>query len=398
MPTDKLTDSRCRTIKPAEKAQKVFDGGGLHLYVSPKGAKVWRLAYRVAGKPQTMSLGPYPRVTLAQARAKRDEVRNALDTGQDPMAPRRAAKRVGPTLREACRDYWAGRGDLSPSYRANGQRALEMHVLPTLGDRQVASITRDDVLGVLRPMDAAGLHVYVRKTRMWLSQVFDRAVEHGDAAMNPAALIDPRKAFGRRQVEHFAALSLADVPELLRRLSLERELQSVLACRMLALTWVRTTELRMMLWSEVDGDTWTIPAGRMKRRRDHVVPLSRQASQLLQQLRDRARGSVYVFPADHRTDRPMSENAVLYLLGRIGYQGRMTGHGWRTVASTWANEHGYRADIIERQLAHVPRDQVRAVYNRAEWLGERRVMLQAWADWLDTCQRFRLNAQRQREG
>ena len=384
MPTNTLTDARCRQARAGQKPQKLFDGGGLHLFVSPQGAKVWRLAYRLAGKPQTMSLGPYPQVTLAAARAKRDEIKGALRDGHDPMAPRRQQRRNAATLREACDAYWAGRGDLSASYRANGVRALEMHVLPTLGARPIASITRDDLLEVLTRMDAAGLHVYVRKVRMWMGQVFDRAVERGDAKVNPAALIDPRKAFGRRTVEHFAALTLPEVPALLQRLALERELQSVLACRLLALTWVRTAELRMMLWSEIDGDLWRIPAGRMKRRRDHMVPLSRQALQILQQLRERARGSVYVFPAEHRIDRPMSENAVLYLLARIGYQGRMTGHGWRTVGSTWANERGYRADVIERQLAHVPGDQVRAVYNRAEWLPERSAMLQDWADWLDT--------------
>ena len=170
---------------------------------------------------------------------------------------------------------------------------------------------------------------------------------------------------------------------LLQRLALEAELQSVLACRMLALTWVRTTELRMMLWSEIEGDVWRIPAGRMKRRREHLVPLPSQALALLERLRLRARGRVYVFPSDRRLDRPMSENAILYLLHRIGYRGLMTGHGWRTVASTWANECGHSPDAIERQLAHAPGDQVRAAYNQAAYLPERRRMLQAFADWLD---------------
>ena len=386
MPTNTLSDARCRAAKPADKPQKLFDGNGLFLWVSPTGAKVWRLAYRVAGRQQTMSLGPYPEVSLAEARAKRDEVRATLREGADPMAPRRSTRK-GLTLADASETYWAGRGDLSPSYLANARRAIEQHILPALGRRNVASITRDDLLAELRRMDAAGLHVYVRKARMWVGQVFEWAVEHGHATINPAALIRPERAFGRAQVEHHAAIGLREVPALMQRLALEGELLSVLALRLLALTWTRTGELRMMEWSEIDeaSGVWVIPAGKMKRRRDHLVPLSSQALAILRTLKARARGR-YVFPSDRRDDRPMSENSVLYLLHRIGYKGAMTGHGWRTVASTWANERGYSSDAIERQLAHVPDDRVRAAYNRAEYLPERRAMLQAWADWLQSCE------------
>src|SRR5690606_28782828 len=201
---------------------------------------------------------------------------------------------------------------------------------------------------------------------------------------NPAMLINPKKAFGRATVEHFAALELRDLPDFLARLNMEGSLQSVLACRMLGLTWTRTTELRMMRWDEIEGKVWRVPAGRMKRRKYHLVPLSRQALDILDVMRARSRGSEYVFPSDRRVDRPMSENSILYLLHRIGYKGRMTGHGWRAVASTWANENGYSKDAIERQLAHSPEDKIRAVYNRAEYMPEREAMLQAWADWLDS--------------
>lgn len=386
MPTiNKLTDAKCRAIKPAAKLTKTFDGGGLHLACTPLGAKAWRVAYRLAGRPQTISLGPYPEVTLAEARAKRDALKATLRGGGDPMAPRRAA-RGGLTLKEACERYWQGRGDVSPSYRANATRALEMHLYPTLGARPIASIERADLLTALDRMDAAGLQEYVRKTRMWVSQVFEWAVERDECKINPAALINPRKAFGKKMVEHFASLTLPEVPALMQRLALERDLNSVLACRLLALTWVRTTELRMMPWSELDGDLWRIPAGRMKRRKDHMIPLSPQALVILAKLRARAGISPYVFPSENRDDRPMSENTILALLGRIGYKGRMTGHGFRTMASTWANEAGYSSDAIERQLAHSPVDRVRAVYNRAEFMDERRRMLAAWADWLDAAE------------
>lgn len=388
MPTNTLTDAKCRAFKPGAKAVKVFDGGGLYLYVTPSGAKVWRLAYRLQKRPQTISIGPYPEISLAEARARRDEHKATLRAGADPMAPRRA-QRSGTTLEEACIAYWAGRQDTSDGYRENIRRALEMHVYPRLGSRSISTIGKDELMLVLNPMNTAGLFDYVRKVRIWLGLVFEWAIEHGKATHNPTKDIDPEKAFGRRTVENFAALRPAEVPAFMKRLSLEdQHLQSVLACRLLAVTWVRTKELRMMKWAEIEGDVWRIPKGTMKKRREHLVPLCRQALALLEELSSRGRRvSPYVFVAEHRDDRPMSENAVLALIARIGYKGRMTGHGWRSVASTWANEAGYNADAIERQLAHEPDDKTRAAYNRAEFIAERRQMLQAFADWLDECSR-----------
>ena len=386
MPTNTLTDARCKGAKASDKPYKLFDGGGLHLYVSTTGSRTWRLAYRLAGKPQTMSLGSYPEITLAAARLKREEVKRALIEGHDPMAPRRV-NRQGVTLAEATETYWQGRKDVSATYRTNALRGIELHLVRLL-PKPIGSITRDDLLGELLLMDAAGLHVYVRKVRMWVGQVFEWAVENGVANINPAALIRPEKAFGRAKVTSFAALALREVPEFLERLALEGDLQSVLACRLLALTWVRTNELRMMEWSEIDeaAKVWLIPAGKMKRDRDHLVPLSDQALAVLKQLRARSRPEArYVLSAPHRMDRPMSENAVLTLIARMGYRGRMTGHGWRSVASTWANENGYSPDAIERQLAHVPDNKIRAIYNRAEYLPDRKMLLQDWADWLDGC-------------
>lgn len=383
MPTAPLSDARCRTAKPGDKPLKLFDGGGLHLWVSPKGSKVWRVAYRLDGKPQTASLGPYPAVSLADARTKRDDLQAALREGKDPRAVRRAEK-PSMTLKTAVETYWTGRRDVADGYRDNAMRAIELHVEPRLGARPIGAITREELLEVLLSMDAAGKHVYVRRVRMWLGQVWDWAVELGEAKFNVPALINPQKAFGRRAVEHFAALDLPEVPGLMQRMAMEARLQSVLACLMLAYTWTRTGELRMMTWVELDGDLWRIPKERMKMNRDHLVPLPMQAVAALKELRARSRGSKFVFPAEHRTDRAMSENTVLALLARIGYKGRMTGHGWRSVGSTWANEAGYSPDAIERQLAHAPDDKVRAAYNRAEFLPERRTMLQAWADWLDT--------------
>jgi len=381
MPTaNKLTDHACRAARPRDKPYKLFDGHGLALWVSSSGARVWRWHYRVNGKAQTRSLGPYPEVTLAAARAEVIRLRGELRSGE--LEPRSVVKDCL-TTREACEGYWRAREDCTERYRAHALRALELHLWPSIGAVPVAELERAAIMAPLMRLDAAGKSEYVRKVRLWLSMALAWAVERGEASRNPAADIRPERAFTRRTVEHHAAVDLRGVPALLQRLELEGELQSALACRLLALTWARTGELRQMRWDELDGDLWRLPAGRMKRRKDHLVPLSRQALEVLERMRQRRGSSEYVFPAEHRPDRPMSENAVLYLLHRIGYKGQMTGHGWRSIASTWAHEDGYPPDVIERQLAHTPDDRVRAAYNRAAYLPERRAMLQAYADWLD---------------
>lgn len=381
MPTNKLTDAKIKALKPTGKPQKISDGGGLYLFITPTGSKLWRMSYRVDKKPQTLTFGPYPLVTLAEARVKRDDAKRAMLAGL-PVKAVPAKVPTSITLSAACNAYFLTRKDLSPSYLMNFENALKRHILPVLGDRPVGGLTRADVLEALNKMDAAGLHVYVRKTRMWLGQVFDWCVEQAHCETNPCALIRPDKAFTRAVVQSFAALELREVPAFMARLDLEGEIQSALACRLLALTWTRTAELRGMLWKEIEGEVWRVPASRMKRRRDHVVPLSKQALVIIEKMRARSKGSEYVFPNDRRLDRPMSENSILYLLGRMGYGQKMTGHGWRSIASTWANENGYPSDAIERQLAHSPDDKVRAVYMRSEFMEIRAKMLADYANWL----------------
>lgn len=385
MTTDTLTDAKCKAAKPKERPYKLFDGGGLALWCSPAGAKVWRLYFRrtVAGvvRQATMSFGPYPEVTLAAARKLRTEARAELRAGADPMAPRRTVQSI--TLREACATYWAGRKDITDAYRMNATRCMETHVFPKLGDSPLATLTRDDLLLALNAMNAKGRFDYVRKARVWLGLVFSWGIEQRHCQNNPASSIDPERAFGRRKVESFAAVEVHEVPELMQRLALENPtLQSLMACKFLAYTWLRTNEMRTMLKTDlVQKDMLLIPKARMKRARDHLVPLPSQAQEILQQMVERWPDSPYVWPNDRRQDRPMSENAVLYLLHRVGFKGRMTGHGWRSVGSSWANERGFNADAIELQLAHVD-GSVRAVYNRSRYLDERRAMLQAWADWV----------------
>lgn len=380
MPTNKLSDHQCRSAKPGPSARKIFDGQGLYLFVSPSGAKVWRMAYRDdAGSQQTKVFGPYPTLTLADAREEREKFKRLLLKGENPKARKKNAK----LFADAVREHWQGRKDVTDGYRDNAIRGIEMHLVPKLGQRGIDTITKDDLLEHLNVMDAAGKTVYVRKVRMWTSAVFEWAKAQGHCSDNPADLINPKKAFSRKKVRPHAALKLGEVPAFLQRLTMEGDLQSALACWMLAYTWVRTGEMRLMRWEEIDDDLWCIPEGKMKRQKDHLVPLSTQALAILEKMKQRSRGSPYVFESPNRADRPLSENAVLYLLARIGYEGAMTGHGWRSIGSTWANEHGYNPDAIERQLAHTPDDKVRSAYNRAEYLAVRRKMLQDWSDWLD---------------
>lgn len=381
MAINTLTDTDCRKATPNDgKLRKLFDGHGLMLAVLPSGNKVWRMAYRnAAGKQQTAVIGPYPLIGLKEARERRDALRLKLVDGED-LRPKGKARPSIP-LNQAIADYWAGRNDISDGYKANALRALEMYLAPTLGKTLVREITKEGLMEALRPMDEAGLSVYVRRVRMWVGQVLDWSVQHGHCDANPASSINSKVAFSRKPREGFAALPLAEVHPFLERLALEDEIQSVLACKLLALTWTRTDELRRMTWAEVEGDVWRIPGKRMKKGREHLVPLSMQALDLLAEMKLRSRGSVYVFPNDRTGSRPMSENSILYLIHRIGYKGKMTGHGWRKVGSTWANEHEYNSDHVEVQLAHKDGG-VRGVYNSAEYLKQRRVMLQAFADWL----------------
>lgn len=386
MATNTLNDAQCRAAKPSEKPRKLFDGGGLYLYVSPTGAKTWRLAYRLDGKPKTISFGAYPQVSLSEARSRRDAIKATLRDGLDPMAVKRPTKLKNISLAAATERYWGARKDVSTDYRIMAEHGIEMHLCPTLGKLPVREIGREELLAALNVMDAAGRHVYVRKVRAWVSQVFEWAIEQGYANENPAVTINPKKAFGAARVQHFSALEARDVPDFLARIALEGELNSALACRLLALTWTRTKELRMMKWEQIEEDYWRVPASTMKSDEYHLVPISRQARAIIEKMRTRSRGSRYVFPSENSLDRPMSENTILYLMYRLGYKGRMTGHGWRSVASTWANEREYSVDAIERQLAHAPDDKTRAAYNRASYLPRRKKMLQDWADWIDSCE------------
>lgn len=390
LPPMSLTDIAIKNAKPREKPYKVSDEKGMYLEVRPNDSYWWRLKYRFGGKEKLLSLGTYPEVTLKEARWKCDAARLLLREGKDPSAERKAEKRTQRLHSQnafelVAREYiekYANRW--GKSHRHYVQRRLEANIFPDLGNRALAEIEAPELLDVIRKMEARGAHDLAHRVMQVCSQVFRYGIATGRCARDPAA--DLRGALTPHKKRHMAVVRAEDYPQLLASIeAYEGDLQTRLALKMLALTFVRTQELIGAEWQEFDFEAamWVLPADRMKMKAEHLVPLSRQALAVLEDLRRINGESRYVF-AGINPRKPMSNNTMLYALYRMGYRSRMTGHGFRSVASTILNEiSGFRSDVIERQLAHCERNAVRGAYNRAEYLPERRKMMQWWADYLD---------------
>src|SRR5579884_811475 len=385
-----LSDSKVRNAKPRMKPYKIADGEGLFLCITPSGGKYWRLKYFFGGKEKLLALGVYPEITLADARERRAQARKSLAMGQDPGEAKKEAKRLA-TLKSAntfdavAREWFEKRkAGWAPSSARTMLDRLERHAFPKLGPRPIADIMAPEVLAMLRGVEGRGTVHTARRVMQLCGQVFMYAIATGRAERNPVP--DLRGAIGTTVVKHRPYLHAAELPEFLRKLtSYDGDLQTRLALRLLLLTFVRTIELRGAEWPEIDWDKaeWRIPAQRMKMNELHIVPLSKQAIAVLRELEKLTGIQRHVFPNQHNPAKFMSENTVLYALYRMGYHSRATGHGFRSTASTILNEHGFRADVIERQLAHSERNSVRAAYNHAQYLPERRKMMQWWADYLD---------------
>ena len=386
-----LTDAECKKAAPGDKDYKLGDGLGLLLFVSSKGAKVWRGSYKLDGKDQTVTYGPYPTLTLKDARAMNVEHRRKLLKGEPVKPVKIAPKAKQPTLSATIAKYIKAKdGDLSAKYLHDMGQAMATLIEPDLGALELDGVTRQQLLITLMKINDNGRTSYVRKVRMWVDVVYRWALHMEICNTNPAALIEPKIAFSKNNVAHFPALSLLEIPQFLRRLNQLPEYMSMLACKLLALTWVRTDELRHMEWSEIEGDVWRIPGVKMKEGLEHIVPLPRQAIEILHKLSAMNTTSGFVFPGAFKRNQPMCGNNILDVIYGIGYKGRMSGHGWRRVASTWANSQffpdGRRLfdkEHIEVALAHVEGVSVRAAYNSADYLQSRRIILQAYADWLD---------------
>jgi integrase len=367
---------------------KLFDGGGLYLLVNPNGSRWWRLKYRIVGKERGLSLGVYPDVPLKLARERRDEARKLIANGVDPSAQRQSDKVAKAHTFEAVAREWLERQKrkLAEVTSIKATWMLEAFVLPELGARPVSEVTAPDLLEVLRKVEARGTYETAHRTKQLCGRIFRYAIATGRAKHDITA--DLRGALAPIvSVNRAAITEPARIAELLRAIyGYEGQPVTMCALKLAPLTFVRPGELRAAEWSEFDLDAaeWRIPGVRMKMREPHLVPLSRQAVALLRGLQPLTGSGRYVFPSVRTSQRPMSDGTVNAALRRLGYtKDEMTGHGFRALASTCLNEQGWHPDLIELQLAHAERNKVRAAYNRAQRLSERRQMMQAWADHLD---------------
>lgn len=389
-----LTDTVIKKTKPGIKPVKLSDGKGMYLLVNPAGSKLWRWKYRVLGKEKSMSLGAYPDVSLAQARDGVDKARKILAAGHDPMAIRKADKVASRTSAEnsfesVARKWWENwKPARSEQHAGQVMRRFEANVFPYIGSRPVSEIQAPELVAMLKAIEARGVSDLAKRALQTSSQVFRYAIAHGLAKRNPATDIKPGDVLASRQKKNLARIDSKELPDLLRHIEgYQGAAITRLAMKLMALTFVRTTELIAAKWSEFDLEAarWDIPAERMKMKTQHIVPLSSQAVNLLRTLHLITGRGTMLFPGERDHAKPMSNNTILKALERMGYKGRMTGHGFRGVASTLLHEMDFDHAHIELQLAHQERNEVSAAYNHATYLKQRAKMMQDWADYLDSC-------------
>ncbi len=384
-----LKDTAVRNAKPGAKPVKLADEKGLYLLIHPNGSKYWRMDYRYSGMRKTLALGVYPDVLLKDARAKRDDARRLLASGADPGALKKSSKQAlqADSFEAVTREWHTKYQDnWTPEHAARILRRFEADVFPWIGSRPIGEITAPELLTVLRRIESRGAIDTAHRAHQNCGQVIRYAVATGRATRDPSG--DLRGAIPPVRSRHHASITdTKSVGDLLRDIiGYQGFFVTKCALQLAPLLFVRPGELRKAEWSEfeLDNAEWRIPAHKMKMRAMHIVPLSKQAVAILRDLRALTGQGKYVFPGLRSSDRPMSENTVNAALRRLGYAvGDMTGHGFRSMASTLLNEQGWNRDAIERQLAHAERDDIRAAYNYAEHLPERRKMMQAWADYLD---------------
>jgi integrase len=400
-----LTDTAIRNASAKDKPYRLFDGGGLYLEVAPSGGKLWRLKYRFDGKEKRLALGAYPEIPLASrmdkamgvwiegARERREKARLLLAQGIDPGAHRKSIKESRATQAENSFEVvareWVSKfaARWKPSHGTLVLSRLERDVFPWIGDRPIAEITPPELLTVLRRVESRGALETAHRARQYAGQIFRYAVATGRADRDPAA--DLRGALEPKRPTHRAAITNPkEIGALLRAIhDYQGHFITKCALKLAPLLFVRPGELRMAEWSEFDLDQgeWNIPPGRMKMREPHLVPLATQAVAILRELQPLTGRARYVFPSARSSVRPMSDNAILAALRRMGFtKDEMTGHGFRAMARTVLDEVlNIRPDFIEHQLAHAVRDPLGRAYNRTSHLPERRAMMQQWADYLD---------------
>lgn len=393
-----LTEVALRAIKVSGKIERFYDTLGLYLELSKAGGKLWRWKYRFEGKEKRLSFGPWPEVSLKEAREKRDRARKVLREGVDPGLENRKRPIVRPggrTFENVAREWVADRLPIwSQRHAETVIDRLVANVYPEIGNTPIAALEPVDVLGLVKKIEARDAKEVAKRVLGICSQIFRYGVAMQLIPSDPCR--DLSGALAPRVKSHFAALTTREeAGELMRRIDEYQGTAVVRAALVFsALTFCRPGPIRHAEWDEIDfsGCQWIIPAEKMKltkemklRKEPHIVPLSRQAVDLLQKIQHFTGRGRYIFPNPRNKDLPMSENAVNVAIRRMGYgKERMTAHGFRSMASTLLNEAGYRLDVIEAQLAHTSADKIRAIYNRAQYMEERRKLMQDWADMLDS--------------
>jgi len=389
-----LTDIQVKAACPREKLYKISDSGGLQLHVSPSGGKLWRYAYRHHGHQKVLALGAYPLISLKEAREKRDNAKRELLDGNDPSELKKAKKKkaqssVETSFESIAKDWhthW--KSTKNERYAEYVITRLEADVFPDIGHRQIGEITPKDLVGMIKKIEERGSLEVAKRNYNVCGQVFRYAIAHGHSDRNPTAEVRCSDFMKPRQVENYARIEYKELPEFLTKVeayvgsNLTR-----LALKLMALTFIRTSELIGARWEEIDFENavWMVPECRMKKKKRgaHVVPLSTQAIEVLKALKVLTGHSKLVFPGERDHEKPMSNNTILAALKRMGYQGQMTGHGYRGLASTILNEAGFNFFHVEAQLAHLLKNQVAGAYNHAKYMDQRKQMMQWWGDYLD---------------
>jgi integrase len=391
-----LSDVEIRRAKPKQKAYRISDGGGMYLWVTPAGGKLWRWAYSYERKEKLMTLGKYPDISLATARERHAEARKLLATGIDPMARRKAEKTAEQVANENSfasiatqwLEHW--QHGKSPRHVDSTRRRLKANILPTLGARPIAQIEAPELVTMVKAIEQRGARDIAKRSLETTGQIFRYGIAHGYAKRNPASEIRPSDVLKTTRKVNYARIDAKELPNLLRQIEVYPGTHVTrLAIKLMALTFVRTSELIGAKWAEFDlkAARWNIPEQRMKMRTPHIVPLSKQALEILGTLSELTGNAEWLFPGDRNPKRAMSNNTILKGLERMGYKGRMTGHGFRGIASTILHEQEYPHEHIELQLAHAPRNAVSAAYNHALHLKSRAKMMQDWANYLEMTQR-----------
>ncbi|MFZ2999142.1 MAG: integrase arm-type DNA-binding domain-containing protein [Undibacterium umbellatum] len=396
-----LTDVQPKNAKPRDKPYKLSDGGGLFLLINPDGAKYWRMAYRLEGKERLLAFGKYPEISLASARKARIAARDKLNAGIDPAEAKRAEKAEkaaasANTFEKLARAWHANRLDeWRESTAKDTINRLERDIFPEIGALPIASITHLQMIAALRKVEDRGAREVAHRLKATCARVFSYANQHGIENRNPAA--DLKDVLKPMISGHFAAIAPKELPAFLaamRENNARLYMPTRIAIRLMLLIFVRSSELRTTPWNEINLETgeWIIPWQRMKMGKraknpdptDHHVCLPRQGLELLRELKTYTGNSPYLFPNQRDHHKPMSGDAIRMALNRMGYEGKMTTHGFRALAMTTLKESlGYRHEVVDRQLAHAQKDKIASAYDRAQFLEERKKMMQHWADYLD---------------